>query len=305
MASSYLLMFALALAVLLGNAAYIWTQRKQVDEMHGMMTGMTLGMLAGLFTATLYLIPTGDFLTGVIIGSITGLVFGIPFGRLGGHLGVMEGVVAGPMGGMMGAMLGQMVRPFNIEIFMPFFMAVVLVTLLGLSYAVHCGVSCCKGKQRKQTRLPNQLITAGIVAVIVVLGLSVFLSFPLAQASSTTSITPADQALKLPSSLQAFAQEVRAEAVQKDGFQEAELRITQSRYEPNIIVAKKGIPLRITITADKTAGCARDISFPDFRIQSVVPVDTPVALELMPDKEGEFPFRCSMDMARGKLIVTA
>lgn len=304
MASSYLIMFALTLTVLLGTAAHIWKQRKQVDDMHGMMVGMTLGMLAGLFTATLYLIPTGDFLTGVIVGSIAGLVFGVPFGRLGGHLGIVEGVVAGPMGGMMGAMLGQMVRPFNIEVFVPFFMAVVLVTLLGISYAVHCGVSCCASKKRKPGPVSQRFISTWTVATIIVLGISIFLPFSLPGPSPTARATPTDQALKLPSSLQAFAQEISAEAVQKDGYQEAEITITQSRYIPNVITAKKGIPLRIILTADKTAGCARDISFPDFKIQSVVPVDKPVALELTPQDEGEFPFRCSMDMARGKLIVT-
>ncbi len=300
--SSYAITFALALIVFLGVSAYVYQKRKYVDEMHGMMVGMTLGIIAGLATATLYLIPTGDFLAGFIIGSIAGLIAGVPFGRLGGHLGVMEGIVAGPMGGMMGAMLGQMVRPFSIEIFIPFFLFIILITLAGLTYSVHCGVSCCEGRKAKPGPVSETFISLWAVASIVVLGLSIFLPFSIPQASASATT---NQALKLPTALQDFTREIQAEAVQRDGYQEAEITITQSRYVPNVITVKKGIPLRLIITADETAGCARDISFPDFNVQSVVPAGTPVAVELKPEREGEFPFRCSMDMARGKLIVTA
>lgn len=111
---SYIVIFTLAIEVLLAVAIYAYKRRDAIDEMHGMMIGMTLGMFSGLVTATLFLIPTGNFLNGVIIGSLVGLAFGIPLGRLGGHLGVIEGVMAGPMGGMMGAMLGLMIRPFSV-----------------------------------------------------------------------------------------------------------------------------------------------------------------------------------------------
>ncbi len=121
MLDSYVIIYSLYLLITVAVSFYVYSLRKNLDDMHGMMVGMTLGMVAGLAVSTIFVIPTGNFLYGVILGSFVGLFFGIPFGRLGGHLGVVEGVVAGPMGGMMGAMLGQMVRPFDIEIFIPFF----------------------------------------------------------------------------------------------------------------------------------------------------------------------------------------
>lgn len=300
--SSFQIIFLASMLVLIGVAIYVWNKRKYVDEMHGMMVGMTLGMVAGLITAALFLIPTGNFLYGTIIGTFVGLLFGIPFGRLGGHLGLVEGIMAGPMGGMMGAMLGQMMRPFNIEIFMPFFMFVFLLSLLGISYAVHCGVSCCSGKAKKPSPVPGSFITAWIAVSIVILGLSVLLPFSIVEASPVPSQSSSND-LKLPSYIQQASQEIKAEAVMKDGFQEVEMTIANSAYSPNVIVAKQGILLKIKVHADQSAGCGSEIVFPDFNIRKIVPAGADGVIELTPNKAGTFPFHCSMDMAKGKLIV--
>lgn len=297
--NSYLIMFVLLFAVLIAATSYVWKRRKYIDEMHGMMVGMTFGMMAGLMTATLFLIPTGNFLYGCIIGSIVGLAFGMPLGRLGGHLGVMEGVMAGPMGGFMGAMLGQMIRPFNIEIFMPFFTFIFLLTMLGFSYAVHCGVSCCSGQKKESKKLSNGFITWWTMACVVLLGASVVLPFVVAEAVSPSSSSRAN----LPAYLQQITKETEATAVQKDGYQEVNMNIENSLYVPNVLIVKKGIPLRINVHATDTAGCGSEIVVPDFKLRRIIPAGSDGVIELMPGKEGTFKFHCSMDMAKGKIIV--
>ena len=64
---SYIIIYSLYLIVTLAVSLYVYKLRKMIDEMHGMMIGMTFGMLAGLVTATIFLIPTGNFLYGFII----------------------------------------------------------------------------------------------------------------------------------------------------------------------------------------------------------------------------------------------
>jgi heme/copper-type cytochrome/quinol oxidase subunit 2 len=294
-------MFILSLAVMIGVSVYVYQCRKLIDEMHGMMVGMTFGVIAGLFTATLYLIPTGNFLVGVIAGSFVGLIFGVPFGKLGGHLGIMEGVMAGPMGGMMGAMLGQMIRPFNIEVFMPFFTFIFVITMVGISYAVHCGVSCCGGKQKKTAPCSSKFKIAWAVASVVLMVASLSLSFSIQDASASPAGQTSD--IRLPAYLQQATQETRAEAVQKDGRQEIDLTIANSAYSPNVLVVKRGIPLRINVRAEETAGCGSEIVIPDFNIRKIVGAGTSGVIELTPNAAGTFKFHCSMDMARGKIIV--
>lgn len=301
--NSYMIMFVLLFVVLLAATSYVWKRRKYIDEMHGMMVGMTFGMMAGLMTATLFLIPTGNFLYGCIIGSVVGLAFGMPLGRLGGHLGVMEGVMAGPMGGFMGAMLGQMIRPFSIEVFMPFFTFIFLLTMLGFSYAVHCGVSCCSGQKKESKKLSNSFIIWWTMACILLLGASVVLPFSVAEAAPADLKAASNSNANLPAYLQQITKETETTAVQKDGYQEVNMRVENSLYSPNVLVVKKGIPLKINVQSTDSAGCGAEIVVPDFKLRKIIPAGSDGVIELMPEKEGTFKFHCSMDMAKGKIIV--
>lgn len=294
MLNNYAIISVLFLLVICIASVYVFRYRKSLDEMHGMMAGMTLGMISGLVASTLFLIPTGNFLYGFIIGTVIGLFFGIFFGKLGGHLGIMEGIIAGPMGGMMGAMLGQMVRPFNIEIFMPFFAFIFLIIIFGLSYTINCKAGCCRDEASdRHFKISKCFFVIWAIAAIILLSFSTFMDFSILEKSS------------LPPVLQDAINEEKVNAVMNGNYQEVDLRITGTRYFPNIIVAKKGILLKINARADKNAGCAQEIVFPDFNIDRIIPAGTSSLIELMPDKEGIFVFRCSMDMVHGKLLVIA
>lgn len=270
------------------TCAYVYRFRKSIDCMHGMMVGMSLGMIAGLVTATLFLIPTGNFLWGVIIGTVVGLAVGIPFGKLGSHIGVMEGIMAGPMGGMMGAMLGQMIRPFSIEIFMPFFVAIFLLTLVGIIYMI----DCCRKKTASNLKIGL------IVAVcIILLAVSVILPFSIEEQSANAEI-------KLPAYIQQAIVDEPVDTVLKDNYQEATIQIVNSRYSPNVIRAKKGVPLKLHFKALSTAGCASEVVFPSLNLNKIVRTGTSETVELSIDEEGTINFRCSMDMAHGRIEVS-
>ncbi len=296
---SFIIIYILLMIILSLVGFYTYIFRKKLDEMHGMMVGMTFGMFAGLITSTLYLIPTGNFLNGVIIGSIVGLLFGFPFGKIGGHLGIMEGIIAGPMGGMMGAMLGQMVRPFNIELFIPFFIFIFLITISGILYAVNCGNCCNSIKKVKilERKIPKKILIVSLIVSILILIISINLSF------SNDIKSNYDDGLKLPKYLQEIAKKESKEASIKGDYQEIDLKITGLGYKPNIILAKKGIPLKINIYAETNAGCGGEILFPDFNIDELIPFGGSKLIIINPDKEGTFKFRCSMDMLRGNLII--
>lgn len=292
--NNYLLLFLGNLAALIATAVYAHSYRKNMGEMHGMMVGMTLGMTSGLLTATLLVIPTGNFLWGVILGSLVGLAFGIPLGKLGGHLGVMEGIMAGPMGGMMGAMLGQMIRPFDLTLFVPFFTAIILLSVIGMSYSIRCG--CCKTK-----KTPNTFVIAWTIGAALLLATSLSLNFALEQEKQTP---PAPTELKLPAYLQNINKETRGTPIVVNGRQEINVTISSNAYTPNTIEAQAGMPLRITFAANEDAGCGREVVIPDFSIKKIVPGGGNASVELKSLKTGRYPFACSMDMMRGTIIVS-
>ncbi len=283
--------FALAITGLI-----IYRLLKKGDEMLGMMAGMTMGMLSGVAVGTFILLPTGNFLAGVMIGSIVGILFGVPIGRFGGFMGIMEGLMAGWMGGMMGAMLGQMMRPFNLNVFMPFFFILFFITIAGLIYLVYTRCERC---------VPLIISRYGAVAAVIIL---------IAIANIDFSITPKASPIKgLVSSGSGIASGIAEEEVRQrkkitakindNGVQEIEIVALNDNYYPKEVIIKKGVPVRVTLKAGKHSGCLRDFIVPSLKIDKIIPAEGKTYFDFTPDTTGEIPFRCSMDMYHGKFVV--
>jgi plastocyanin domain-containing protein len=93
----------------------------------------------------------------------------------------------------------------------------------------------------------------------------------------------------------------RAELKEK-GIQEIKV-VVKGGYDPDTIVVKKGIPVRLYFYRDETADCSDTIVFGDFKIRKALPAFEITAIEFTPEKEGEYVFTCGMGMMRGKLVV--
>ena len=282
----------IAIAALIIAGLIIYRLLKKGDEMLGMMAGMTIGMLSGVAVGTFILIPTGNFLAGVMIGSIAGILFGVPIGRFGGFMGAMEGLMAGWMGGMMGAMLGQMMRPFNLNVFMPFFFILFFITIAGLIYLVYSRCKKC---------VPLIISRYGAVAAVIALIAIVNIDF---------SITPqASPVRELASSGSGIVEdEVRQRKkmtakINDSGVQEIEIVALNDNYYPKEVIVKKGVPVRVTLKAGRHSGCLRDFVLPSFSINKIIPIEGSTYFDFLPMKNGVLPFRCSMDMYHGKFVV--
>jgi plastocyanin domain-containing protein len=90
--------------------------------------------------------------------------------------------------------------------------------------------------------------------------------------------------------------------VKERGLQEVKI-IVKGGYSPDVIVVKKGVPVRLDFYRDETADCSDTIVFGDFKIRKPLPAFKTTAIEFTPEKEGEYVFTCGMGMMRGKLIV--
>src|SRR6516225_2919238 len=83
-----------------------------------------------------------------------------------------------------------------------------------------------------------------------------------------------------------------------------EVRITvRGGYNPNIIEARKGIPLRLIFDRQENSDCTSRVVFPDFQVSKSLPAFGTTELQLTPDQEGSFEFACGMNMVHGTLIV--
>lgn len=74
-------------------------------------------------------------------------------------------------------------------------------------------------------------------------------------------------------------------------------------YEPSTIFARAGRPLRVVFRREETAAGSERIVFPAFGRSVSLPPFEDVALELLPERAGEYEFTCELGLLRGKLVV--
>ncbi|MDQ3713762.1 MAG: cupredoxin domain-containing protein [Acidobacteriota bacterium] len=82
------------------------------------------------------------------------------------------------------------------------------------------------------------------------------------------------------------------------GLQENKV-VVKGGYSPDIIVVKKGVPVRLNFYRDETSSCSELIVFSDFGIAKDLPAYQITPIEFVPYKTGEFNFVCGMNMLRG------
>ncbi len=130
-------LYATISIVFLGAAVWhINAYKANITHMVGMMIGMTFGMQTGLMLGAIIGATNGMFI-GSLVGMLAGVLIGIINGKCCGVMGVMEGTMAGIMGGTMGAMLSIMMLADHLMIFMPIYLLLNIIVLLGLSYMLY------------------------------------------------------------------------------------------------------------------------------------------------------------------------
>ena len=74
-------------------------------------------------------------------------------------------------------------------------------------------------------------------------------------------------------------------------------------YEPDVIVVKAGVPVRLNFTRMESSMCSEVVSFDGRDRSATLPEGHTVPVEFTPDAPGEIPFQCQMGMLRGKIVV--
>jgi plastocyanin domain-containing protein len=100
-----------------------------------------------------------------------------------------------------------------------------------------------------------------------------------------------------------FSKRKSVEALQEESRLQEVKVVVKGGYDPDVIVVKKGIPVRLNFYRNETADCSDTIVFGDFNIRKPLPAFKTTPVEFTPEKEGEYVFTCGMGMLRGKLIV--
>ena len=94
----------------------------------------------------------------------------------------------------------------------------------------------------------------------------------------------------------------RAASVDDGGVQEVRV-VVKGGYTPDTIVVRAGTPVRLQFYRDEAADCSERVVFEDFAIDTALPAFQTTPVEFTPERAGEFPFRCGMNMLKGLLVV--
>lgn len=86
-------------------------------------------------------------------------------------------------------------------------------------------------------------------------------------------------------------------------YQTVRMDLTYNGYEPDVLYAKKGAPVRWIIDVKQLSGCTSTILMEEFGIRKKLSRGENI-IEFMPVESGEIPFSCGMKMVWGKFIIT-
>ena len=87
-----------------------------------------------------------------------------------------------------------------------------------------------------------------------------------------------------------------------DGVQKVDV-VVKGHYRPDVIVARRGIPLRLSFIRREDDVCSERVIFAGFKINRYLPPFATTEVEILPDHTGDFLFTCQMGMYHGRLLV--
>ncbi|RSX50250.1 heavy metal translocating P-type ATPase [Bifidobacterium callimiconis] len=93
-----------------------------------------------------------------------------------------------------------------------------------------------------------------------------------------------------------------ARAVMNNGVQEIVVAV-KGGYEPAVIEAEAGTPLRLVFDRQEGGECSSHVVFPDFGVDQALPAFRTTTLTITPNEPGEYGFACGMNMLHGTLHV--
>lgn len=99
-----------------------------------------------------------------------------------------------------------------------------------------------------------------------------------------------------------FAPRKAYRAQVRDGVQEAVVEV-KGGYSPSVIEAEAGMPLRLVFDRKEDGECSSHVVFSDFGTDLALPAFRTTTLTLHPDKAGDYPFACGMNMLHGTLRI--
>jgi plastocyanin domain-containing protein len=87
-----------------------------------------------------------------------------------------------------------------------------------------------------------------------------------------------------------------------DGRPALEVKVDATGYHPDKLHAKAGKPVRLLVTRTTDDGCGQQLVVPSLHLKYELPLNQPVAIDVVMPEKGELAFACGMDMYKGSIV---
>ena len=95
----------------------------------------------------------------------------------------------------------------------------------------------------------------------------------------------------------------RARAAELSGGVQRVTVTVRGGYSPDVIRARRGVPLEVVFDRQESGDCTSRVVFPDLAVSAALPANERTMVRLDPAAVGEFGFACGMNMIHGTLLV--
>jgi putative intracellular protease/amidase/plastocyanin len=93
-------------------------------------------------------------------------------------------------------------------------------------------------------------------------------------------------------------------AVSEGGVQVVAITVTDSGFEPALVSAKPGTPIRFTFDRRTKSGCLEAVKIPSLNVAArPLTIGAKTTIDVAAPAAGTYEFTCGMEMFRGKLVV--
>jgi Cu+-exporting ATPase len=80
--------------------------------------------------------------------------------------------------------------------------------------------------------------------------------------------------------------------------------VVEGGYSPEVILARRGVPLKLIFDRRESNPCTDELVLPDFGVRRPLAAHAKTVVEILPERAGEFPFSCGMNMLHGMIRVS-
>src|SRR6266581_2275302 len=95
----------------------------------------------------------------------------------------------------------------------------------------------------------------------------------------------------------------RARAAELSGGVQRVMVTVRGGYSPDVIRARRGVPLEVVFDRQESGDCTSRVVFPDLAVNASLPAFGRTTVRLDPATAGQFGFACGMNMIHGTLII--